>query len=80
MLFLEGSDVGRGKTMDCLVYQNKDVKEDPLMYRESVDVYNVRGDMVMFVRPSDQLGSCILDGHLEMSQSSQHAAAVVKTR
>ena len=57
----KGSDGGRGGAMECLVCQDEDLKENPLVYREPVEFNEERGHMVMFVRPSDQLGSSVLD-------------------
>ena len=61
-LLQEGSDVGRGDAMECLVCQDGDLKENPLVYREPVELYEERSHMVMFARPSDQFGSSVLDG------------------
>ena len=82
MLLQEGNDVGRGQAMECLICQEEDLKENPLAYRQPVELYEERGHMVMFARPSDQLGSSILDGlksgDITVWQSSQDAVTVVK--
>ena len=84
VLLQEGSDVGRGESMQCLVCQDEDLKENPLAYREPVELYEERGHMVMFVRPSSQLGSSVLDrlksGDITVRQYSQDAVTVVKPR
>ncbi len=56
------SAVGRGEAMECLVCQDEDLKENLLAYREQVELYEEGGHMIMFMRPSDQLGSSVLDG------------------
>ncbi len=70
--------------MEFLVCQDKDLKGDPLVYRDPVELYKESGYMVMFARPSDQLDSSILDrlkpGDVTVWQSSQDAVAVVKLR
>ena len=69
--------------MECLVCQNKDLKEDLYAYREPMELFKERGYMVVFVRPSDQLGSNILDrlksGDVTVRQSSQNTVAIVKS-
>ena len=70
--------------MECLVCQDEDLKEYPLVYREPVELYEERGHMVIFARPSDQLGSMVLNGlksgDITVWQSSQDAVTVAKLR
>ena len=81
MLLLEGSDVGRGEAMECLVCQDEDLEEDLLAYREPVELYKEWGYMIVFPRPSDQLGSGVLErlksGDITVWQLSQDTVTVV---
>ena len=53
-----------------------------MAYREPVELYKERDYMVMFARPSDQLGSSVLNGlksgDVTVWQSGQDAVAVVR--
>ena len=42
ILLQEDSDLGRGETMECLICQDEDLKENPSVYREAVELYEER--------------------------------------
>ena len=48
--------------MEGLVCQNKDLKEDPSMYREPMEVFKDWGYMVILAGQSNQLSSSVLGG------------------